>query len=92
MALTKNHAVASPYTKGSSPKEAARLDLHIHDELRKIELSLKRANALLPQAADAEPDEKFIGMPRYAIASSWNPLGTGVDAWVYWNGTAWVAL
>lgn len=92
MALTRNHAVALPYTKGSSPKDTARLDLHIHDELRKIENSLKRLNALTPQAADAEPADKLIGMQRYAIASSWDPLSGGVDAWVYWDGTNWVAL
>ena len=92
MALTKNHAVAIPYTKGSSPVDAARLDLHIHDELRKIENSIRRINALIPQAADAEPTEKFIGMQRFALFATWNPLGGAANAWVYWNGTAWVAL
>lgn len=92
MALTKNHAVSFPYTKGSSPKDTTRLDLHLHDELRKIENALKRANALLPQAADSEPSEKFIGMQRYALYASWDPTSAGVDKWVYWNGTNWVAL
>lgn len=92
MALNKNHAVGLPYTKGNSPADPARLDLHVHDELRKIENSLRRVNALIPQAADTEPSEKFIGMQRYALSATWNPLGTGVDAWVYWNGTNWVAL
>jgi hypothetical protein len=92
MALTKNHAVALPYTKGSSPVSKERLDLHVHDELRKIEIALGRINALIPQAADAEPAEKFIGMQRFALFASWNPLGGAVNAWVYWNGTNWVAL
>ena len=92
MALTKNHAVGIQYTKANSPRDAARLELHVHDELRKIELSLKRINALIPQAADAEPDEKFIGMQRYALHATWDPLSSGADKWVYWNGTAWVAL
>lgn len=92
MALTKNHAVAIPYTKGNPPADPKRLDLHVHDELRKIETTLRRINALIPQAADAEPAEKYIGMQRFALAADWNPLGTGVNAWVYWNGTAWVAL
>lgn len=92
MALTKNHAVPLSYAKGSGPTDPERLALHVHDELRKIELTLRRINALIPQAADAEPTDKFIGMQRYAIASTWNPLGTGVDAWVYWNGSNWVAL
>ena len=92
MALTKNHAVAVPYTKGNPPADPKRLDLHVHDELRKIETSLRRINALIPQAANAEPPVKFIGMQRYALASDWDPLSGGVDAWVYWNGTNWVAL
>lgn len=92
MALNKNHAVAIPYTKGSSPVDTKRLDLHVHDELRKIETSLRRINTLLPQAASAEPAEKFIGMQRYAIAADWDPLSGGVDAWVSWDGTNWVAL
>lgn len=92
MALTKNHAVAIPYTKGNSPADAKRLDIHVHDELRKIETSLRRINALLPQAASAEPAEKFIGMQRYAVAADWDPLSGGVDAWVYWDGTNWAAL
>lgn len=92
MALTKNHAVASPYTKGFGPADAKRLDLHVHDELHKIEQTLRRLNALIPQAADAAPTEKYIGMQRYALVATWNPLGGVVDAWVYWNGTNWVAL
>ncbi len=92
MALTKNHAVPLRYTKGSSPTDLKRLDLHVHDELRKIELSLKRINTLLPQVAYAEPDEKFTGMIRYALASSWDPLSGAVDAWVYYDGSDWVAL
>ena len=92
MALTKNHAVAIPYTKGNPPADVKRLDLHVHDELRKIENSLRRLNALIPQAADAEPTDKYIGMQRYALFATWNPLGGAVDAWVYWNGTNWVAL
>lgn len=92
MALTKNHAVGLQYTKGNPVADTGRLDLHVHDELRKIETSLKRINLLLPQAAAAEPEDKYIGMQRYALAADWNPLGTGVNAWVYWDGTNWVAL
>lgn len=92
MALTKNHAAPTQYTKGGSPADAKRLDLHVHDELRKIEQTLRRLNALIPQAADAEPTDKYIGMQRYALFATWNPLGGAVDAWVYWNGTNWVAL
>jgi hypothetical protein len=92
VALTKNHAAPLRYIKGGSPADSKRLDLHVHDELRKIELSLQRIATLLPQAAAAEPSEKFIGMIRYAIASSWDPLSGAVDAWVYYDGSNWVAL
>ena len=92
MPLNKQHAVPIAYTKGSPPVDPERLGLHVHDELRKIETSLRRINALIPQAADAAPADKYIGMQRFAIAADWNPLGTGVNSWVYWNGTAWVAL
>lgn len=92
MPLTKNHALALGYTKGSTPRDNARLDLFIHDELRKIEMSLKRTASLLPQAAAAEPEEKFIGMQRLALHDTWDPLSAGVDKWVSWDGTAWVAI
>jgi len=92
MALTKNHAVPFRYTRGATPADMKRIDLHINDELRKIELSIRRIHSLLPQAADAEPTEKFIGMQRYALEDSWDPLAGGVDAWVYWDGSNWVAL
>ncbi len=92
MALNKQHAVPVSYTKGNAPADPARTALHVHDELRKIETSLRRLNALIPQAADTEPSDKYIGMQRFAIAADWDPLGGGVNAWVYWNGTNWVAL
>lgn len=91
MALNRNHGVAFPYAKGFIPKDKERMDLFIHDELRKLENSIKRVSLLLPQSADAEPDEKLIGMQRFTV-SPWNPLGTGSGSWVYWNGTAWVAV
>lgn len=92
MALNKNHATPVSYPKGSAPVDKTRNDMYLHDELKKIEISLKRLNALIPQAADAEPSDKYIGMQRFALAADWNPLGTGVNAWVYWDGTNWVAL
>lgn len=91
MALNKNHAVPFRYQKGDAPTDEKRLPLHIHDELRKLELSVRRANALIPQAADAVPEELFIGMQRFTV-SPWDPLGTGSGSWVYWNGSNWVAL
>lgn len=92
MALTKNDAVPLPYTKGNSPTDLRRLELHVHDELRKIEASLKRLNTLIPQVAEVEPAEKFTGMIRYALAASWDPLSGATDAWVYYDGSNWVAL
>jgi hypothetical protein len=92
MSLTKNHAVPFLYVKGDSPRDKTRIELHLHDELRKLEASLRRLNALIPQAAAAEPSEKFIGMQRYALAASWDPLSGGIDKWVFWDGSNWVAL
>jgi hypothetical protein len=92
MSLTKNHAVPIPYAKGSSPADLKRIDIHLHDELRKIESALRRLNALMPQAADREPPEKYIGMVRYTDSASWDPTTAGADGWVYWDGASWQNL
>lgn len=45
---------------------------------------------LTPQVSTAPPQRPRRGTIRYAVAP-WNPLGSG-DAWVWFNGSAWVAL
>lgn len=90
MSLDKNYAQPQAYSRGSIPP--TNLIVFLQNELVKLEVAIKNLNLLIPQAADHEPDLKVTGMQRYALHATWDPLGSGADKWVYWNGTAWVAL
>lgn len=102
MAYNINDLVVVPYRRssqpllshGKTPEEADRAHRNLHtylgEEFRKLESSIATLVAATPQVAFKEPDDKMLGMIRYAKAP-WNPLGTG-DQWVFWNGTAWAAL
>jgi hypothetical protein len=67
------------------------LRAYIEEELRRIEKSIATLVLAAPQVAIKEPDVKMIGMVRQA-KMPWNPLGTGVDTYVKWTGSSWVAL
>lgn len=79
---------------GKTPEEAERAHRNLHaylgEEFRKIEASIATLINATPQVAFKEPATPMLGMIRYA-KSPWDPLGTG-DAWVYYDGAAWVAL
>lgn len=44
-----------------------------------------------PKVADAPPASPRRGTIRLAV-SPWNPLSGTPPYWVWWNGSAWVAL
>lgn len=62
-------------------------------ELTKLQSAVKDLQWRMPQEAIEAPQRPPHQLIRYA-RQPWDPLGTApVDAgWVYWNGTAWVAL
>lgn len=65
-------------------------DRALVEELRRVELALADLTDFAPQTTPTAPAAPRFGMIRRAIAP-WSPLGTG-DAWVWYDGTAWVAL
>lgn len=64
----------------------------VKGELRRVATALESICNLLPQAADRAPSDPRAGMVRYALYPAWAPLGGSSNVWVYYNGTAWVAL
>jgi hypothetical protein len=90
MALnTRTDMVLNPYRMTSRPTLDNSQAQWVDEELKRIELFLEQVYEAMPQVADAAPDNPKRGMIRYAT-SPWNPLGSG-DAWVFFNGTVWVA-
>lgn len=61
-------------------------------ELRRIATALESIVDLLPQATDRPPERPRLGMVRLAVFPGWNPLGSGSNAWVQYNGSSWVAF
>jgi len=61
-------------------------------ELRAVGNTLADLVDLQPQAADRAPLRPRRGMQRLAV-DPWDPLGTtGQPYWVWYDGTAWVAM
>lgn len=82
--------LAAPASPQTPDQRIDALRLYVEEELRRLERSVNSLVYAAPQVAISEPDKKSKGLIRYA-KSPWNPLGTG-NGWVYWNGSAWVAL
>lgn len=81
---------SAPLLSRSQSPEIINLNTHLADELRKLETSLATLINAAPQVANEAPEKPMKGMIRYAV-SPWNPLGSG-DAWVWFDGSAWVAF
>jgi hypothetical protein len=93
MAIEKNDAIPTAYVRGGMPQNNIEsMRLFLSDELRKLEIAVHRLATLTPQVADREPAVKYVGMIRYTKSSDWDPLTLGVDAWIYWDGSSWVAM
>lgn len=80
----------APYVRGMRPVLGGDAPF-IMEELRRIEQTLKDLADFAPQEADTAPARPRVGMQRLSV-DPWRPLGGTVDRWVYWSGTAWVAL
>lgn len=84
----RKDAVVKPYRMGAKPGNIDTAALY--REIDRLRQTVDQLTELSPQVADNPPDNPRRFTIRRAIAP-WDPLGTG-DAWVWYNGTAWVAL
>lgn len=84
--------VVRRYVRGDQPadiKNTEDLLKWLLEELDRVQEVSSELTDSAPQLAEAEPSSKRAGMIRYARAP-WDPLGTGYEGYVVWNGTAWV--
>lgn len=65
--------------------------VYLQNELRRLSTAFNALALMVPQPADTAPKRPQRGWIRYAVAP-WDPLGTGSNVWVHFNGTAWTAL
>jgi len=82
--------LTSPVGDQSPEQKFQAFTKYIEEEFRRVEQSITSLAIASPQVAIKEPTDPSTGLIRYA-KSPWNPLGTG-NAWVYWDGSNWVAL
>lgn len=87
----RTHAIPALFKHALIPTLDTNLHEYLDDELYRVEVAINSVADLVPQVSDYAPSSPRIGMIRYAI-DPWDPLGTGQPAWVYYDGTAWVAL
>lgn len=81
-----------PYIRGLRPVLDGGDPLYVQDELKRIEQTIQDLVTFCPQEADREPSKKRAGMQRLS-RSPWRPVpGQVADAWVFFDGTAWVYL
>lgn len=89
MALNpRRHAIISPFRAQFISRDE--MGPGLENTLAEIERVLDEVAELTPQVADSPPKSPRLGTIRHAVAP-WDPLNTG-DAWVWYDGTDWVAL
>jgi hypothetical protein len=66
-------------------------DPDTNTSLTSIEDQVRELQDLLPQPSDQAPATPRLGMIRYAV-TPWLPLAGPTGGWVYYDGSAWVAL
>lgn len=88
----KTNQITSDYRRRQIPS-LSRDDLgpYLQEELRAIEASIRSLVDASIQVADRAPLNPRKGMVRYAV-SPWEPLGSGVEGLVVYNGTQWIAV
>jgi len=92
MALNdKTNVLVQQYSRTQYPVIEEGIRRYIQDELQRIETSIRTLVTAAPQVAEDEPENPIKGMIRYAV-SPWNPLGTGYQGLVVYNGSAWVQV
>jgi len=92
MALSdKTNVIVQPYVRTQYPVLEEGLRRYFQDELQRIEAAIKALSTAAVTVAEDEPDNPIKGMVRYAV-SPWDPLGTGFEGLVVYNGSTWAAV
>ena len=89
MTLPTNNT-APLYTPGTPPANSND-PVYLQNELKKIRTAFSKLEERGPKVATQAPTKPQAGWIRFA-AAPWNPLGTGSNVMVYYNGTAWTAV
>lgn len=79
--------VYTPGTPPLNPNDPA----YLQAELRKLRDAIAALELRGPSAATQAPVKPQAGWIRFALAP-WNPLGTGSNVFVWYNGTIWQAV
>jgi len=84
----KTNAVLIGYTRNAAPVIEADLIRYLMDELSRIERSIRTLAVSGVEVLDAPPSNPVRGMVKFC-ASPWDPLGTGYEGLIVYDGSAW---
>lgn len=87
----KTDLVVQTYSRNSFPVLEEGLKRYFQEELQRIEIAITSLAQAATQVTDSEPEAPVKGMIRFA-ASPWDPLGTGFEGLVVYDGSAWSAV
>jgi len=92
MALSdKTNVIVQSYSRTQYPVLEEGLRRYFQDELQRIETAIKTLSNAAITVTEDEPNTPIKGMVRYAV-SPWDPLGSGYEGLVVYNGSAWVSV
>ena len=92
MALNdKTNILIQQYARTQFPVLEDGIRVYIQDELQRIETAIRSLTEAAIQVTESEPETPIKGMVRYAV-SPWDPLGSGFEGLVVYNGTSWIAV
>lgn len=88
------YAIPEPWSPATPPlsqtdHEAVKW---LSGELWRLSATLNTVIELVPQVALAAPERPVPGMIRYQIASQWDPVGSGLDQYIQFDGTSWTPV
>jgi hypothetical protein len=84
----KTNAVIQGYSRNAAPVIEADLIRYLMDELSRIERSIRTLAISSPEVLDQPPTNPVRGMVKYAL-SPWDPLGTGYEGLIVYDGSSW---
>jgi hypothetical protein len=87
----KTNAVIQGYTRNPAPVLETDVIRYLHEELQRLERSIKTLAIGCPEVLDQPPSNPVRGMVKYSL-SPWDPLGTGYQGLVVYNGTTWIQV
>jgi hypothetical protein len=87
----KTDMVVQGYSRNQFPVLEEGLRRYFQDELQRIEIAITSLIQAATQVTETEPEAPVKGMIRFAV-SPWDPLGTGFEGLVVYDGTSWAAV